>query len=118
VLRHQLWSCVQLWRDLPLFGPFRHLRVLHLHVHRSGKWYVYGNGEIMSINFKVLVFTVLIGCSPDHTPDEAISVCHKVCGERPLDSFDYKGDMGLWVDCRCGKLEVKCDSGSCVRSEQ
>lgn len=67
---------------------------------------------------KLVVMCVLLaGCAPDHTAEEGIAICRKVCGERPLDAFDYKGDRELWVDCRCGKLEVKCDGGHCDSSD-
>lgn len=68
----------------------------------------------------ILTLAFLIGCDPDpmHTPDEALTICHKVCGERAIDDFNYKGDRELWVDCRCGKLEIKCDGGSCGTIER
>jgi hypothetical protein len=65
----------------------------------------------------VLACVLLLGCDPSHTPEEGIAVCLKVCGARPLDDFSYKGDRELWVDCRCGKLEVKCDGGHCDSSD-
>ena len=63
-----------------------------------------------------LVCVLLLGCDT-HTAEEGIAICHKVCGERQIDAFDYKGDRELWLDCRCGKVEVKCDGGACNSSD-